>query len=554
VGNVLIRALSVLAVGLMLVLTACGKSNEDASDAAKQQWKPGPGGPLSEPHQINRKVVGGEGVLDVTLTATTQKIKVSGTLVGARPFDGKANDPPFEPSLDGPTLNIEAGDTIRVTFVNKLGKGRLTNIHYHGLQVSPLGHSDNVFRKMADGKTYESVVKVPTTHPSGTYWYHAHFHSDSDSQVMGGLSGLLIIKGSEQRLPEAWRDVPQRQMALRDIQVPKDTDTIADNDEIDPGEASFRFVNALYQPTLKMKSNRYEIWRLANIGSDVFYEIALDKHKLAVIAEDGLAVWKVVQKDKLLLPPGKRFDVLVRGGKAGKYQLLSLPHAQSEQVSDDTQELVDVKVPKRPEILATLTVEKGSGPVSPAGRLPTSLADPTPIRREEVDVVRKPFVFSYKTKAQGAPSFQAVIDNVQFDDRMIPPVSPILDTVEEWHLQNATTDDHPFHIHVNDFFVVSVNGKRYPANSRQDTVIIPKQTQAPSKMVDGKKVPGELINGEVVIRTRFKQFTGWFVYHCHILSHEDIGMMATIQVRKDMRDPIEAPPEADLPGPHHNPG
>lgn len=549
-GDVVIRTLSVLAIGLMVVLTACGSNNK--KDVAKQ-WRPGPGGALTEPHQISSKVVNGERVLNVTLTAKTQPITVSGRRVGATAFDGKGNDPAFEPNLDAPTLNIEAGDTIKVKFVNELGGGRLTNIHYHGLQVSPLGHSDNVFRKMADGKTYESVVKVPKTHPAGTYWYHAHYHSDSDSQVMGGMSGLLIIKGSEERLPEAWRDVPQRQMALRDIQVPKGTTTIANNDQINPTEPSFRFVNALYEPTLKMKSNRYEIWRLANIGSDVFYEIALEKHKLAVIAEDGLPVWHVARKDKLLLPPGKRFDVLVRGGDKGTYKLLSMPHAQSAPLNENGVQ-VPLEVPKKAATLATLTVEQGSGPVSPAGPLPRSLSDRVPIRREEVNVVRKPFVFSYKTKAQGAPSFQAVIDNVQFDDRMIPPVSPVLNTVEEWRLVNATTDDHPFHIHVNDIFVVSVNGKHYPANSRQDTVIIPKQTQAPSKMVDGKEVPGALINGEVVIRTRFKEFTGWFVYHCHILSHEDIGMMATIQVRKNMRDPIEASPDADLPGPHHSTG
>jgi suppressor of ftsI len=115
----------------------------------------------------------------------------------------------------------------------------------------------------------------------------------------------------------------------------------------------------------------------------------------------------------------------------------------------------------------------------------------------------------------------------------MPMAAPVRGTLEEWTLVNQTTDDHPFHIHVNGFQVISVNGKRYRANGHQDIVNIPAQT-----LVDGK-----LVDGKVVIRQRFKRFTGWFVFHCHILQHEDAGMMATIQVRKSRHDPIKPPPE-----------
>jgi len=117
---------------------------------------------------------------------------------------------------------------------------------------------------------------------------------------------------------------------------------------------------------------------------------------------------------------------------------------------------------------------------------------------------------------------------------MTPAVSPVLNTVEEWTLQNSTTDDHPFHIHVNDFQVMSVNGKPYHATGLQDVVTIPKQYKDSS---------GAIVNGEVVIRQRYTDFTGWFVYHCHILQHEDLGMMATIQVRARKDDPITPPPD-----------
>lgn len=115
----------------------------------------------------------------------------------------------------------------------------------------------------------------------------------------------------------------------------------------------------------------------------------------------------------------------------------------------------------------------------------------------------------------------------------MPAVSPVLGEVQEWTLVNETLDDHPFHIHVNDFQVMRVDGVARKANGLKDVVIIPKQ-----RLIDGKLVPGR-----VVMRTRFTDFDGWFVFHCHILDHEDFGMMATIQVRRKSEDPIEPPPD-----------
>ena len=112
------------------------------------------------------------------------------------------------------------------------------------------------------------------------------------------------------------------------------------------------------------------------------------------------------------------------------------------------------------------------------------------------------------------------INGEQFNGRTM--YTPKLGTVEEWTLKNVTGEDHPFHIHVNDFQVMSVNGKPYDAASLQDIVKIPAK-------------------GEVVIRQRFADFTGKFVFHCHILAHEDNGMMAVVDVTVDGKpDPADA--------------
>ena len=102
-------------------------------------------------------------------------------------------------------------------------------------------------------------------------------------------------------------------------------------------------------------------------------------------------------------------------------------------------------------------------------------------------------------------------------------VTPRLGTVEEWTLVNQSGEDHPFHIHVNDFQVISVNGEPYRARGLQDVVVIPKN------------------GGEVVIRNRFEDFTGHFVFHCHILGHEDAGMMQTVQVLGPGQRPTPPP-------------
>ena len=103
-----------------------------------------------------------------------------------------------------------------------------------------------------------------------------------------------------------------------------------------------------------------------------------------------------------------------------------------------------------------------------------------------------------------------MIDGKQFDPNRVDQQVK-LGTMEEWTIRNDTEELHPFHIHINDFQVMSINGEPYEAHSLQDTIPLP-------------------IHGEVVIRIPFRDYTGKFVYHCHILNHEDNGMMGIVEV------------------------
>ncbi|HEX8156211.1 MAG TPA: multicopper oxidase domain-containing protein [Solirubrobacteraceae bacterium] len=549
----------IVVTGIVTIAVLAGIVRKDSA-AQAPDWTPVQGMALKDPAQV---YPGKDGTVTVKLESKPATINVSGTPLGARPF---GSDAPGPTSLDGPTIHVRPGGTIRVTFDNQLGGAAQstdppTNIHYHGLHVSPEHDSDNIFRTFDNGQTYKSVVEVTKDQPTGTYWYHVHFHGLSEGQLFGGLSGLLIIDGLSKHMPAEWRGLDQRQFALRDVQTSQGS--IVTQNNISIPNPSTRLVNALYKPTFAMRQNHYELWRLANIGPNVFYKLQFRdrarsaRHvRFAIIAEDGVPVWRVAQRDTLLLAPGKRFDVLLVAKRPGTYDLMSLQYAQryvatpAQPPPVDTTALTPKPIPveivngqKVPvdQTLATAKVVASKDPLTPATPLPQSLAPKEDFSDDPVSEARKR-TFRFQYTPTGQP-FQTMINDTVFSPYEMPMAAPVKDTVEQWTLINQTTDDHPFHIHVNGFQVISVNGKPYTAHGHQDVVNVPAQTL--------DETTHKLVDGRVVIRQKFKRFTGWFVFHCHILQHEDIGMMATVQVRDRATDPIEPPPEYRGPDPGH---
>jgi suppressor of ftsI len=473
--------------GAALLVAGLGGCAVSAS-SPHPEWNPKAGLPFAEPDQLRAS----NGVLAVDLSAERRVVDVSGSALEAQPFNRR---------LLGPTLHVAPGDRLEVTLDN--GTGEPTNIHYHGLHVSPRGTSDNVFRAMEPGVASKSVVEIPRDHDPGTFWYHVHYHGTAESQVSGGLAGMLIVEGLEERLPEGLRDVPQRQLLIRDVQH-EGGRLVFDPKQIDPtGAGTTKLVNGLLRPRLELRPGAVELWRIANVGANLGYDVALDGHEFRVIAEDGSPVWKTWTADHLRLPPGKRFDVLVRGGPPGRYAFRTREYDEGFELLPRTR-LADVTVRGR-------AVRR---PLALPRRLPTPappIAD-RPVRR------KREFTFSF---ASSGP-FRALINGEQWDAHETN-VAPRLGSVEEWTLRNPSSEDHPFHIHVNDFQVMSVNGRPYRANGLQDVVVIPKN------------------GGEVVIRNPFDDFTGHYVFHCHILGHEDAGMMQNVQVVRKGEQPSPPP-------------
>ena len=426
--------------------------------------------PLPEPEEY----ISGNGVLHAAITATREAIDIGGKSVVGTVYNG---------AYLGPTLRLRPGDRLELDLINELPE--ITNLHFHGLHVSPEGISDNVFIVVEPGETQHYTVVIPENHPTGTFWYHTHAHPYTEAQVMGGLAGLLVIDGLGDLLPDDLQGIKERTIALKDYQE-KDGAILLTG--IDSNAPTTRTVNGSVNPSITIDSGETQLWRLANIGADIYYNLSLDGHPFHVIASDGNPVWRVDAVESIVVPPGKRYDVLVQGAAAGTYEFKTLFYDQQGDQYPET-------------LLATLTVNASER--TPA-EIPGKMVDPVDLSTAEVDEQRT--ITFAKDQATG----HFLIDGQMFDENRIDQMVQ-LGALEEWTIVNDNNQQHPFHIHINDFQVVSVNGTPYDATSHEDTINLP-------------------AFGEVVIRIPFDDFTGKFVYHCHILNHADMGMMATVEV------------------------
>jgi FtsP/CotA-like multicopper oxidase with cupredoxin domain len=232
-------------------------------------------------------------------------------------------------------------------------------------------------------------------------------------------------------------------------------------------------------------------WRILNASANVTYLLQLDGHQLHPIAKDGNTLNETWARESIRLVPGERIEVLVQAGAAGTYPFRTLPIATGINTMDDP-------------ILATLVVDGHPMPPQP---LPTTLLPLEDLSTAAVDQRRR-ITFQFSPPI-GPANASFWIDHQQFDGNRHDQVVR-LNTTEEWVIHNAADSWHPFHIHINPYQVVAVNGRPVPVRSYEDTTGVPPF-------------------GEITIRTRFLDFPGRWVYHCHILLHVDNGMMGTVK-------------------------
>ena len=268
-----------------------------------------------------------------------------------------------------------------------------------------------------------------------------------------------------------------------------------------------------------MRPGQLEFWRIGNIGANIYYELTLGGQPFWIIAQDGNLQTAPRQVDALLLPPGKRLEVLVYGPPSGTWQLIALPH--------DTGPSGD----HYPEQLMA-TVESSGGPVAPIA-IPSQLAQVTDLRTVSIAKDRT-FTFSDPGQPGGNPDLFTINGRV-FDESCVDTLVRLGD-VERWTILNTSQEEHVFHIHQTDFQVVTRGGVEVPFFGYQDTVNLPAATVDPAT---GRLVPSVTV---AIIPFTNPVIVGEFVYHCHIVQHADQGMMASIYVY----DPSQPMPDIQL--------
>ncbi|MEA2705950.1 MAG: hypothetical protein QOH22_738 [Gemmatimonadaceae bacterium] len=454
---------------LLLVATAItGGSSLPANDPGH----PAVAETFREPPVVSSRL----GVLRVPLTPKLSTVNIAGHRVMLLAYNGL-----YMP----PTLRLHPGDTLRIRLTNAMAQP--TNLHTHGLTVSPRGNSDNVFLHVAPGQTQNYEIRLPPDHPPGLYWYHPHPHGFSDMQVRNGMSGAIIVDGLLDPFPTL-RHLRERLLLLKDLQI--------ENGRVvhrDIGKNTIRTINGIVNPMILLRPGETELWRIGNIGADLYYSLTLDGHHFQVVARDGNRRSRLTTADTVRLSPGARTAVLVTAGAPGVY-LLRTGEINTGSEGNEYEGTV----------MATVRVE---GSVAAPVALPPRLLPVEDLRGKVT--TRRTVVFSEST--DGDTMF---IDGKQFDaNRTDTRVT--LGAIEEWTVRNTSDELHTFHIHQGPFQLTEINGIPQPADDHRDIVDVP-------------------IRGEVKVIIPFTNplIVGRFVYHCHILAHEDKGMMATIEVAR----------------------
>jgi len=396
--------------------------------------------------------------------------------------------------VPGPTLDVREGDHVIIHFKNDLPEA--TTVHWHGIHL-PYESDGSPFHPIAPGEShvYDFTVRPGT---AGTYWYHPHPDRRTGFAIGKGLFGGIIVRAADDPLPSS---IPDKLIILSDnrflhdgtIDFPEPQSHHGGIDEENGREGPILFVNGHVMPTLTIRSGEVQRWRIANASAGRIYRIALAGHSLLQIGSDGGLFEKPVEQKEILLTTGERVEVLVRGTDAPgtKSVLQNLPYDRyaPQTRPADWQTTRDL-----------LTLETtNEAPVKPI-TIPGSLRKLIALDTTKVTAVRT-VVFG-----------QGMINGKLMDMSRVD-VSTKVGATEIWEITNIVGMDHPFHLHGFQFQVLDRDGVREPYLAWKDMLNVPKHSAA-----------------RIIVR--YDDYPGKWMFHCHILDHEDHGMMGVLEVRR----------------------
>jgi FtsP/CotA-like multicopper oxidase with cupredoxin domain len=464
--------------------------------------------------------------------------------------------------IEAPTLRLNPSDTLNLTLTNQLDanaskKGAkkrapmhmapmkmlkspmdascnggditasTTNIHFHGLNIPPVCHQDDVVNTLIqpNDPPFQYSTQIPANEPPGLYWYHPHPHGYTTNQVNGGASGALIVSGIENVKPQVAGLTEQvlliRQQFLNPgswlpgpYQLTLNFQTIAQKPLVtypliiaDPGEQQF--------------------WRVLNSSTQAFFDLQIlydyVPQNLELISIDAVPVTNDPYVTDIVIPPAGRAEFVMTGPSenVGQAILVNLGFDTGPVGNPNPFGVLG-------DIVSSADAGKRGFKVPPKHHLPAAKMPPRLKQRFAGVANAKPtatrsLYFSEATEGSNGPTnyFLTVAGQTPrvFDPSLPPAIVTNVGAIEDWTIENHSSEEHAFHIHQIHFLVMAINGVPLDTPVMQDTVNVPYWN-------------GTLPYPSVTVRMDFSdpEIAGTFVYHCHVLDHEDGGMMAEIQV------------------------
>lgn len=424
------------------------------------------------------------GTVEVSLTAAPARLALRpGVLTESFAYNG---------TVPGPTLELHEGDRVIVHFHNGLAEA--TGIHWHGLHI-PADMDGSPLRPVGPGGSYDYVFTIPLG-SAGTYWYHPHPDGRTGYQIAKGLFGAVIVRPARDPIPAT---IAEKLLILSDnrflddgsLDFPERRSTRGIVDEVNGREGNVLFVNGAVLPTIAIRAGEVERWRVINASASRIYRLAIPGASILHVGNDGGLFEQPRPVTEIVVANSERVELLVRGTGApgSRTALQALPY--------------DRYVPQtRPadwnvaHDLLTLRYSD-EPPVAPI-RLPALLR-------------HVPALDTLQATAVRVMSLSQGMINDRMMDMARSDVSARLGATEIWQIENLVGMDHPFHLHGFAFQVLDRDGVPEPYRSWKDVVNVPAHTT-------------------VRFIVRYDDFPGKWMYHCHILDHEDHGMMGILDL------------------------
>jgi len=464
----------------------------------------------------------------ITLTLGEHDYEIAGVTYRACLYNGM---------LGGPIIRVRAGDTLRVTLKNdlraepfataslnnKIRSFSTTNLHLHGLHISPEDPGDSMFVAVVPDGSYEYVYEIPADHMAGTAWYHPHFHGSTALQMAGGAAGLVIIEDPPGSLPPEIESLDEVNLLITHFNMPF-LNHLTEQYESACQEAggtaqecldlmwgvgpdgrhdtSVLLVNGQQEPTIAMRADRWYRFRLVYHAVDTSLIMpSIQGCTVKLLAKDGIYLFEAPRDiTEGFMSSGNRADWLVKC-PPGTWEFRS-----HDRLGRRKRRLENTYVPKMidhvEQLMATLVVtDQGDT----GCELPTF-------------AVKRPCYLVDLTNAEPKMDLEVGLENsLSINGEVFVDASTFVFEMPVGEVISMNLHGinlHPFHVHVNPLQIVSTPDDVYDGYFRQgdwqDTITLSEST--------------------ATVRMQTDVFTGTQLIHCHNLAHEDLGMMVNTKV------------------------